>query len=61
MLQLFDACGQRTFEKGSVLKILVNLFVEVFLSIFGKSGLFGCDFWMFWYLGLFLSHSILMG
>lgn len=36
MLQLFDTCGQRTFEKGSVLKILVNLFVEVFLSIFGK-------------------------
>lgn len=37
MLQLFDACGQRTFEKGSVLKMLVNLFVLVFLSIFGKS------------------------
>lgn len=36
MLQLFDACGQRTFEKGLVLKILVNLFVEVFLSISGK-------------------------
>lgn len=46
MLQLFDACGQRTFEKGSILEILVNLFVEVFLSIFGKSAslvvIFGC-------------------
>lgn len=47
MLQLFDACGQRTFEKGGlVLKILVNLFVEVFLSIFGKFAslvvIFGC-------------------
>lgn len=47
MLQLFDSCGQRTFEKGLVLKILVNLFVEVFLSIFGKSAslvvIFGCS------------------
>lgn len=46
-LQLFDACGQTTFEKGSVLKILVHLFVVVFLSIFGKSAslvvIFGCS------------------
>lgn len=34
-------------QKGLVLKILVNLFVEVFLSIFGKSAslvvILGCS------------------
>lgn len=34
-------------KKGSVLKILVNLSVEMFLSIFGKSAslvvIFGCS------------------